>query len=517
MIVCASCSKENEDFFLFCISCGGSLESVETDVFEPIPDIEDDDNTGFNLGIQTQETQPESSPEHIADAIAETSEEDVEDIGLITFADFEAAEPALTIPVSRPNNKSLTKTVVTDIVFDEPVVNKPPEQAPFDSAKDDIGSAASREDDIALPFLTPLEIGLVKTESTPNEEIVDVAIEEALTPPDATQEVEHIHEPPAVAPVLNMGADTEADIPAVAMEEPAPNTPRAQDLPIIMPVDWTATTSQVNEIPPQTEPTLRRAIDQPIDEPEPQPIDKPEPKAKEPTPKPKTRKRKRQAQSKKKGHICGQIIRVHQDGYDADRFDLFSDTTWLGSSRGDINFGHDECIAKKHAVLFYEQDILKVRSLDKTNGVFIRLASNNPVRLQSGDQFRIGQELLQFEARADMSKHETISPDGTQSLGSPISSASWGLLYQRITQDESGNVFVLDRDDISLGRDEGEITFPDDGTVSGTHARLNHTNGTVTIEDLGSSNGTYIRLHGTTTLSDGDFILIGEQVLRIAL
>ena len=37
----------------------------------------------------------------------------------------------------------------------------------------------------------------------------------------------------------------------------------------------------------------------------------------------------------------------------------------------------------------------------------------------------------------------------------------------------------------------------------------------LTVEDMGSANGTYVRISGSAKISQGDLLLLGEQILRI--
>ena len=66
-----------------------------------------------------------------------------------------------------------------------------------------------------------------------------------------------------------------------------------------------------------------------------------------------------------------------------------------------------------------------------------------------------------------------------------------------------------------LGRERGDILFPDDGYVSGLHARLHHEGGRVFLTDVGSSNGTFIRVSGAASVASGGMILLGQQLFRV--
>ncbi|MEO8562843.1 MAG: FHA domain-containing protein [bacterium] len=74
--------------------------------------------------------------------------------------------------------------------------------------------------------------------------------------------------------------------------------------------------------------------------------------------------------------------------------------------------------------------------------------------------------------------------------------------------------FILDRGDAVVGRGEADIRFEDDVFLSPLHARLELRDGALWVRDLGSRNGTWSFIDAPTSLSDGDVILVGSQLLR---
>jgi hypothetical protein len=62
-----------------------------------------------------------------------------------------------------------------------------------------------------------------------------------------------------------------------------------------------------------------------------------------------------------------------------------------------------------------------------------------------------------------------------------------------------------------LGRERGDILFPEDGYVSGLHCRLHEENGRMFLTDIGSSNGTFVRLAGPRPVPSGSLLLMGQQ------
>ena len=66
----------------------------------------------------------------------------------------------------------------------------------------------------------------------------------------------------------------------------------------------------------------------------------------------------------------------------------------------------------------------------------------------------------------------------------------------------------------SIGRMDGDITFPEDVFLSPLHAKLSWEDGRLEVRDLGSRNGTWVFLEAPHRLMDGDQFLIGSQVIR---
>jgi pSer/pThr/pTyr-binding forkhead associated (FHA) protein len=66
----------------------------------------------------------------------------------------------------------------------------------------------------------------------------------------------------------------------------------------------------------------------------------------------------------------------------------------------------------------------------------------------------------------------------------------------------------------TIGRQEGDIRFPDDAFLSPLHAKVSWEEGRLEVRDLGSRNGTWVFLEEPYRLVDGDLVLIGSQVIR---
>ena len=169
-------------------------------------------------------------------------------------------------------------------------------------------------------------------------------------------------------------------------------------------------------------------------------------------------------------------------------------------------------LSPRHATFQINGTSVSVHDEGALNGVYLRIERQVAVELMSGDVFRIGQEILRYEALQAVGPQ----PDGTERLGAAVD----GLIgrVSLVTGRESvGNAFPVPVMGIYLGRERGDILFPEDGYVSGLHCQILVNGNRVSILDVGSSNGTYVRLRAPRALRNGDFLLLGQQLFRLQL
>src|SRR6187549_3991346 len=93
-------------------------------------------------------------------------------------------------------------------------------------------------------------------------------------------------------------------------------------------------------------------------------------------------------------------------------------------------------------------------------------------------------------------------------------------MFKLVIQDDEGKTTVvpLVRDEITIGRKEGNTIRLTERNVSRKHARIVRANGAVAIEDLGSYNG--VRVNGTrisqrTPLTVSDRVQIGDYLIEL--
>src|SRR2546421_12481673 len=79
---------------------------------------------------------------------------------------------------------------------------------------------------------------------------------------------------------------------------------------------------------------------------------------------------------------------------------------------------------------------------------------------------------------------------------------------------------IFDKDEINVGRVQGNDLMLPKGNVSKRHARLLFRDGRVIVTDLKSTNGTYVngrKIAQATLVREGDKIYVGDFVLRVEL
>ncbi len=200
---------------------------------------------------------------------------------------------------------------------------------------------------------------------------------------------------------------------------------------------------------------------------------------------------------------------IRPDGTEGGTHELRQGENKLGRSFGAV-FENDGYLSPVHAHLDIRGQSALVRDLDSLNGVFVKMTGEE--ELTNGQILRIGQELLRFE----LIGAPEPTADGTELMGSP-NPGYWGKLTVIIGRDITGAAFPLLGESVTLGRERGEINFPDDGYVSGLHARISLRDGRVFLADLGSSNGTFMKVNGERTVGHESFVLLGQQLFRLNL
>lgn len=207
------------------------------------------------------------------------------------------------------------------------------------------------------------------------------------------------------------------------------------------------------------------------------------------------------------------LCHLNDDGTDGEYIPLFEGENIIGRNSSSL-LNVDRFVSPKHMRLTCSKNKVIVEDFNSLNGVFIRI-SRDTVDLMNGDIFRIGEELLcYFHGSSVQPLLTSEASDGTALLGGEESDG-WGYLRVIMGAYSEGSVYRLDKPTITLGRTNGNILFPRDGFVSGTHAMLRSLDDHAVLTDLNSSNGTFVRIKQPLTVTKTTLLLVGNQLLRI--
>ncbi|MFW5924659.1 MAG: FHA domain-containing protein [Myxococcota bacterium] len=96
----------------------------------------------------------------------------------------------------------------------------------------------------------------------------------------------------------------------------------------------------------------------------------------------------------------------------------------------------------------------------------------------------------------------------------PQAPAAGARLVSILKDGSDGQAYPIAGEQHDVGREEGDVVLRDDPYLSPRHARIRCRDDTFVLQDLDSANGVYLRIRQPVDLSNGDMILIGQEVLR---
>jgi pSer/pThr/pTyr-binding forkhead associated (FHA) protein len=184
-----------------------------------------------------------------------------------------------------------------------------------------------------------------------------------------------------------------------------------------------------------------------------------------------------------------------------------------GRKEGQILFPEDSWVGARHANFLYKGDRLVVKDEGSMNGVYVRI--RQPVSIEPGDFFLCGEQVF----RLDATPRDTSGPESDQTYfySSPRRPSPFRVT-QVLRGGETGIVFCARENTVQVGREECDLNFPEDVFMSATHAKVElGGNGRFSLSDGGSKNGTFVRVKGERELTNGDYVFVGRQLLRVEL
>jgi pSer/pThr/pTyr-binding forkhead associated (FHA) protein len=208
------------------------------------------------------------------------------------------------------------------------------------------------------------------------------------------------------------------------------------------------------------------------------------------------------------------LVLIKGEGMDGVAYHLTGSEHIAGRLEGGIVFPEDPLLSPRHANFFYQNDKLYVRDENSHNGIFIRM--RQPQVINSGAMFLLGEQLVRIEA-CEAEQVPVPDSEGTYFYASPHRPSRMALV-QILVGGDPGMVYRARSDLITMGREGNEVNFPEDPFISGRHAQiLALDDGTFQLTDLGSKNGTFLKVQNVAELHHGDYVFLGQQLLRVEI
>lgn len=208
------------------------------------------------------------------------------------------------------------------------------------------------------------------------------------------------------------------------------------------------------------------------------------------------------------------LVLIKGDGLDGVSFTLAGEEHQAGRGDVPLAFVEDPYMSPVHANFFYRKGQLVVRDESSVNGVYIRIRGAVPIEL--GDRFLVGEQVIEVQRSLSPDEPLAATDDGTYFYASPRPPAHFRLI-QLLRGGDTGLAFQAQSDVVSLGREGNDLDFPDDPFISGHHAQVSFEGGSLSLTDLGSKNGTFLRLTRESVLEHGDYVFMGQQLLRVEI
>jgi pSer/pThr/pTyr-binding forkhead associated (FHA) protein/RNA polymerase subunit RPABC4/transcription elongation factor Spt4 len=203
---------------------------------------------------------------------------------------------------------------------------------------------------------------------------------------------------------------------------------------------------------------------------------------------------------------------IRGDGEDGVSFTLAGQEHLAGRGDCPISFPDDPFLSPKHANFIYAANQLVVRDEGSLNGVFVRISGTS--ELTASGTVLVGEQVLTVGRASPV--EDAPDQDGTYYSASIVRPAVFEI-RQNLRGGQIGWVYRPEGEVVTIGREGNDINFADDPFISGHHAELRLSGGVLSVTDLGSRNGTFIRINGERVLKHGDYVFLGQQLLRVEI
>ena len=177
---------------------------------------------------------------------------------------------------------------------------------------------------------------------------------------------------------------------------------------------------------------------------------------------------------------------------------------------GAISLENERFCHPREAQIRWQKGRMWLHDLESGNGVFLRI--RQPVELDIGDEFMVGDQVLLIERNPE--PNDGPGPGPTYFYSSPKWPSSFRVV-QLFEGGAKGACVVARGTTMQIGSAIGDFVFTADPLVEDQHCVVEEQAGSIVLSDLGSRTGVFVRIKGEQELLAGDEIIVGRT--RMAL
>jgi hypothetical protein len=190
-------------------------------------------------------------------------------------------------------------------------------------------------------------------------------------------------------------------------------------------------------------------------------------------------------------------------------YEPLGDAAIIGAD-GAIAIQNEKFCHPREAQIRWVKGRVWLHDLEHGNGVFLRI--RQPVELEIGDEFIVGDQLLTIERNPDPNDGPGDGP--TYFYSSPKWPSSFRVV-QLFEGGAKGACVVARGTTMQIGSAIGDFVFTADPLVDDQHCLVEEQAGAILLTDLGSRTGVFVRIKGEQELIAGDEVMVGRT--RMAL
>ena len=192
-------------------------------------------------------------------------------------------------------------------------------------------------------------------------------------------------------------------------------------------------------------------------------------------------------------------------------YEPLGDAAIIGAD-GSIALAKEKFCHPREAQIRWVKGRVWLHDLEHGNGVFLRI--RQPVELEIGDEFIVGDQLLTIERNPDPNDGPGEGP--TYFYSSPKWSSSFRVV-QLFEGGAKGACVVARGTTMQIGSAIGDFVFTADPLVADQHCLVEEQAGAILLTDLESRTGVFVRIKGEQELVAGDEVIVGRTRLALEI